>query len=60
MLKRIIGAILFISGISFYGWHLMKKGSEPHIFWALVGGAIILVGLWLILPTKTAGKEKGV
>ena len=50
MVRRVVGAVVALFGVAVYGWHLAQQGSEPHVLWALIGGALIVGGLWLALP----------
>lgn len=54
MTIRIIATLIVVASLYFYIFHLSRRGAEPHTFWALVGGVVLIVGLWFALP----GREK--
>ena len=49
MVIRIIGALIALVSLYFYIFHIAKRGEEPHTFWALVAGIVLMFGLWLAL-----------
>jgi hypothetical protein len=59
-MNRLLAIFISTFGLSFYGWHTLGLGSEPHVLWLLIGAIIFLFGLWFVLaPThKTAIKGK--
>lgn len=56
MVIRIIGVLIAVTSLYLYFFHIAKRGEEPHTFWALVAGMVLMVGLWLALPGRRKKK----
>ena len=56
MVIRIVGALITLTSLYFYIFHIAKRGEEPHTFWALVAGIVLMFGLWLALPGRRTKK----
>ena len=50
MVLRIIGMLIALLSLYFYIFHLAKRGQEPHTFYALLAGIVLMFGVWLVLP----------
>jgi hypothetical protein len=46
---RFIGALVTLSGLSFYIRHLFNQGGRSDFFLAIAGASIALTGVWLLL-----------
>ena len=58
MARRVIGVVIALISLFFFGMHVAKTGSRPHDFWALVAGVAFLFGLWLALPVPQKGRMR--
>ena len=56
MVMRIVGALITLTSLYLYFFHIAKRGEEPHTFWALVAGMVLMFGLWLALPGRRTKK----
>ena len=52
MVIRIVGTLVVLASLYFYIFHLAKRGAEPHTFWALVAGIVLMFCLWFALPGR--------
>jgi hypothetical protein len=52
MVIRIIGTLIALVSLYYYIFHLAKRGEQPHTFWALVAGIVLMFGVWLALPGR--------
>ena len=56
MVMRIVGALITLTSLYLYFFHIAKRGEEPHTFWALVAGMVLMFGLRLALPGRRTKK----
>lgn len=53
---RFLGVLIALASAYFYVFHIAKWGEEPHTFWALLAGIVLMIGLWLALPGRRKKK----
>jgi hypothetical protein len=46
---RSIGALVALSGLSFYVRHLPNQAGPSDFFWTIAGASVGLAGVWLFL-----------
>ena len=56
MIMRFMGVLIALASAYFYVFHIAKWGEEPHTFWALLAGIVLMIGLWLALPGRRTKK----
>lgn len=56
MIIRIVGTVIALTSLYLYIFHIAKRGEEPHTFWALLAGMVLMFGLWLALPGRRTKK----
>lgn len=58
MARRVIGGLVALISLFFFGMHVAKAGSRPQDLWALVASIAFLFGLWPALPVPRRGECK--
>ena len=54
--RRVTGGLTAVAGLLYYVWHAMQGGPEPHAWWAFIGAAVVLIGVWFLLSPVDRAK----
>ena len=62
IITRVIGFLLTLAGLSYYGWHLLTGAGPFHPLQIFIGGVLCIVGLsfwpWLKTNPFRMGKQE--
>jgi hypothetical protein len=56
MVIKIVGALIALGSLYLHIFHLARRGEEPHTFWALLAGIVLMFGP-LVRAPRTREKE---